>query len=91
MASSTSSFMFGTIVGIFTSFITKVKDMLRTFRSLFIQRDIVKFNPHILMHYFVKHGDIILLNKFRIDFTIYLVGIQINAICPPQHYIIIRG
>jgi len=64
MASSTSSFMFGTIVGLFTSFIAKVKDMLRTFRSLFIQRDIVKFNPHILMHYFVKHGDIILLNRF---------------------------
>lgn len=69
---STNGFLLGGLVGFAASFLSKVKNLIKTFRSLFIQRAIVEFNSDRTLHYFIKTGKITLLNRF-IDRLFYFV------------------
>ena len=67
-----NGFLLGGLVGFATSFISKVRELLRTFRSLFIQRAIVEFNQNAILHYLIKTKKIILFNRL-IDRPFYFV------------------
>ena len=67
-----NGFLLGGLVGFATSFISKVRELLRTFRSLFIQRAIVEFNQNAILYYLVKTKKIILFNRL-IDRPFYFV------------------
>ena len=69
---STNGFLLGGLVGFAASFLSKVKNLIKTFRSLFIQRAVIEFNDDKMLYYFIKTGKITLLDRF-IDRLFYFV------------------
>jgi len=69
---TSNGFLLGGLVGFAVSFLSKVKELIKTFRSLFIQRAVIEFNSDKIMYYLIKTGKIVLLNRF-IDRPFYFV------------------